>query len=504
MTKIARFFSWASVLLLLMLLVVGAVTGCRSLTDATSTTAARATTTSLSEAGLSDTELSGLGDEYLPQAGNTGYDVEHYDIALDCDPIEGSLSGMTTVEAEALVTLDEFHLDLVGLEVEDVRVDGVATTYQRVGQELIIECPRTVETGSRFTVEVVYQGSPRSLLTAEGYPVGWQHSGDTIFTLDEPEGAATWYPLNDHPSDKATYSFRLTVPVPYMAVANGVLTDTETAGEYSTYVWEMDQPMANYLAAVVIGDLVLEQTASPAGVPIRNYFAPEVARTASDTFRDLGEALDFFSGVFGPYPFEVYGVVVPDADTSGSAMENQTLTLYGIDTVQEEMAGESAGDWYMSHELAHEWFGNSVTPASWQDIWLNEGFATYSSWLWLEHEFGADGMEAGIEYALRALSSEEPVLLGDPGIDALFSAVVYERGALVLHALRQTIGDDLFFSILRDWAADHAYQNVSTEDFIRLVEEAASEVDGFDARMFFDAWLYEEELPEWPEATVAD
>ena len=164
---------------------------------------------------------SGLGDDYFPLAGNQGYDVQHYDITLDIDPTVGDLSGTTVVEVKALADLDEFDLDLMGLEVQGVQVDGVAADYQRIDQELIIDPPKTVSAGSIVSVAVTYSGTPQALTSADGYPEGWQHSGDTIFTLDEPEGAATWYPLNDHPSDKATYSFYLTVPEPYVAVANG-------------------------------------------------------------------------------------------------------------------------------------------------------------------------------------------------------------------------------------------------------------------------------------------
>jgi len=447
--------------------------------------------------GAARSELDGVGDEYLPQAGNPGYDVLHYDIDLACDPADGSLAGVVVVEAESLTSLDEFHLDLVGLEVDAVLVDGVAATYKREGQELIVGCPETVDTGEAFSVEVTYAGIPQPMRSAEGYPVGWQHSGDTIFTLDEPEGAASWYPLNDHPSDKATYSFRLTVPKPYTAVANGTLTGTEEGDGHTTFIWEMGQPMANYLSSVVIGELVEERTVSPGGVPIRDFFATDIASEARATFASTGEAIDYFVELFGPYPFDVYGVVVPDANTSGSAMENQTAALFGSDTVRLQMADEISAAWYLSHELAHIWFGDSVTLERWQDVWLNEGFATYSSWLWLEHEFGPRGMEAGIDYALGSLETADDAVLGDPGVDQLFSPVVYERGGLTLHALRLAIGDERFFTILRRWASEHEYGNVTTEDFIGLVEEVAGDLEGFDARGFFDDWLYAEDLPDW-------
>ena len=447
--------------------------------------------------------LDGLGDEYFPQAGNAGYDVLHYSITLDCDPKSGGLSGTTTIEAKALADLDEFHLDLMGLEVDHVHVDGVPADYRRTGQELVIDCPEMLKVASVFSVAVTYSGTPESMVSPWGYVEGWQHSGDTIITLDEPIGAATWYPLNDHPSDKATYSFRLTAPRPYVAVANGVLTGTEEHGQGQTFVWEMRQPMANYLASVVVGELVLQQTASPAGVPIRNYFSPELAEAARSAFASTGEVLDYFAEVFGQYPFEVYGVVVPDASTDGGAMENQTMSLFGSDTLQESMTRKYAGDMFVSHELAHQWFGNSVTLGAWRDIWLNEGFATYASWLWFEHELGESGMDMWVGTALRYLSPDDEQVLGDPGAEELFSGFVYQRGALTLHALRLGLGDDLFFAILRDWVTEYAHSSVTTEDFIGLVERSTAETAGFDARAFFDDWLYGRALPKLPAAAPA-
>ncbi len=456
------------------------------------------------EQGPVDAELaklgpqSGLGDEYFPLAGNQGYDVQHYDITLDIDPTVGDLSGTTVVEIKALEDLDEFDLDLIGLEVQGVQVDGVAVDYQRIDQELIVDPPKTVSAGSTFSVAVTYSGTPQALTSADGYPEGWQHSGDTIFTLDEPEGAATWYPLNDHPSDKATYSFQLTVPEPYVAVANGSLVDTQERGGRRTYVWEMEQPMANYLASVVAGDLVLEQSTSPGGVPVRDYFARDVAEVAHTAFASTGRAIDYFVGLFGPYPFEVYGVVVPDASTEGAAMENQTASLFGRDVVEERMLRKYNREMYVSHELAHQWFGDSVTMAEWKDIWLNEGFATYASWLWLEKEYGSRAMQVCVQSAYAAVASKEVTFLGDPGVGELFGRVVYERGGLTLYALRDAVGDEVFFGILRDWASQHSYGVVTTEDFIALVKQKTVGLADFDAEAFFDAWLYQKALPEVP------
>jgi aminopeptidase N len=274
------------------------------------------------------------------------------------------------------------------------------------------------------------------------------------------------------------------------------LADTEEKGGRLTYTWEMAQPMANYLAAVGMGDFVLEQTASPGGVTIRDYYARDLAEEARSAFASTGRALDYFVGLFGPYPFDSYGVFVPDVLTDGSAMENQTMSLFGRDTVEESMASDFGRELFLSHELAHQWFGNSVTLAQWKDVWLNEGFAMYASWMWLEHEYGADALQRCVDNAYHVLSSEDGTLLGDPGKYDLFGRVVYERGGLTLHALRGALGDDLFVEVLRTWAAQNAYSCVTTRDFIDLVKAKTIGLSGFDAEAFFDIWLYQEELPD--------
>ncbi len=439
----------------------------------------------------------GIGDPYFPSAGNGGYDALKYEIVLSIDPRSNGLRGSTTVDAEAVQDLDSFNLDFLGLEVESVFVDGVPADFEREGQELTVLCPEQLETGKRFAVQVSYSGIPVSLEDSGSFSVGWQHTGGTIYTLDEPQGAATWFPVNDHPSDKAAYGFRLTVPRPYVAAANGVLVGTEAGERDQTFVWEMEEPMASYLATVAVGEYELEESTAPNGVAIRNYFAPAVAEEAGKAFARTGEILAFYADLFGPYPFDVYGVVVPDVDT-GAAMENQTLSLFGRDVLSKRLSDPVVGDIYVSHELAHQWFGNSVTITRWKDIWLNEGFATYANWLWLEHDRGREALDQQVRQSLGMLLSDGRPPPGDPGPDDLFSVSVYRRGALTLHALRQTVGDEIFFRILREWGTRYRYGNVWTEDLIALAEEEAQGSVEVDLAGLFETWLYSEELPEMP------
>jgi aminopeptidase N len=437
-------------------------------------------------------------DPYFPSAGNGGYDVQSYDITLDIDPVSGRIAGQDTVSAVALQGLSAFYLDFQGLDVSAVQVDGAAAAYARSGSELKVSCPTPVATGAAFTVAVAYSGVP-AMISAKQFDMGWQKVSDTIFTLDEPQGAATWFPVNDTPADKATYTFRLTVPAQYTAAANGVLTGTAAKGTTRTFTWKMDEPMASYLAAVSVGRFASETSASAGGVAIRNYFATDLASTAHGVFARTGEVIDYFATLFGPYPFPVYGVVVPDAD-SGAAMENQTLSLFGRDVVTKRMGDPIAGAVFLSHELAHQWFGDSVTIERWDDIWLNEGFATYASWLWLEHDQGPQALDDQVRLGLGQVTKSIEAAPGKPGADHMFGASVYYRGALTLHALRLTVGDESFFRILRAWADRHKYGNADTAEFIALTKEQAPQVAPNAIDALFQSWLYGDTLPALPVA----
>ncbi len=436
------------------------------------------------------------GDPYFPSMGNGGYDVETYEISLDIDPAGGHILGTEVVTAVALQDLAVFYLDLQGLTVEEVSIDGRSAGFQLQGAELEVTCPATISEGDRFAAEIRYNGVPRPVVT-KLYTMGWQGEGDTIFTLDEPQGAATWYAVNDTPADKATYVFNLTVPDGYTAAANGVLTGERSGDGERTFTWTMDQPMASYLAAVNVGEFFTETSTSAGGVTIRNYFATDLAADAHKAFARTGEVIDYFASLFGPYPFAVYGVVVPDAE-SGAAMENQTLSLFGRDVVEKRMMDPVMGGLFLSHELAHQWFGDSVTIERWDDIWLNEGFATYASWLWLEHDLGRSALEAQVKDSLTAVERSLEPPPGRPGPDHLFGTSVYLRGALTVHALRLTVGDESFFAILRAWAERHAYGNATTAGFIALVKETASHVPAAQIDSLFQAWLYDDALPALP------
>jgi aminopeptidase N len=431
----------------------------------------------------------GLGDPYYPQLGNGGYDAQHYTLDLSADMRSGAISGTVTLAARATTGLPVFNLDFQGLTVRAIAVDGQPATHHRAGRELTIAPAAPIRSGATFTTTVRYDGVPQTFVDpAIPIPQGWTRYEGGVYVFSEPSGAATWYPVNDHPRDKATYTFRITVAKPYVVAANGRLKQTRDNGDTRTYVWEAADPVASYLVIVNIAEFMEETGLGPGGLPIRNFFPPAVAANARQVFAPTSEMIDYFDDLFGPFPFEAYGVVVADRDL-GYAVETQTLSLFGRDIASAEPARVQT---IVAHELAHQWFGDSVSPANWQDIWLNEGFASYAEWLWIEHVAGARVRDDVIRGAYRDLAASAPPPPGAPPRDDLFNDGVYRRGGLTLHALRLRVGDDAFFNILRAYADRYRYGAASTADFIAVAEE----VGGQELDSLFDGWLYAKQMPE--------
>ena len=491
-----------------------ALAGCISLPAETTSTADPVTTAStvvVTEPtapfdGLAGAE--GYDDPYNPLAGNGGYDVVHYDLDLDLDVATGALLGVANIEAISLERLASFNLDLSGLDVSAVAVDGTAVDFSVDGGELTVVA--ALERGRAFRVTVGYGGTAGQVASGSvRYPNGWIRSSDGLFTVNQPDGAATWYPVNNHPSDKATYTISVTVDDPYVAVSNGLLEQKRSDGESTTFVYSSDDPMASYLTVVAIGRFEEEPEAGPQGLPIRNYFSEGISVVERGYFARQADIIEFFSGLFGPYPFDSYGSVVVDADL-GAALETQTMSTFGRGIL-------TLGEAVVAHELAHQWFGDSVTPEEWKDIWLNEGFATYAEWLWSAHVGGPQVLEDRITNAYKTMSGlnlvaggVDPELAatraalqypppGTPPLNDLFNPSVYQRGALTLHALRLRIGDAAFFELLRSYTSAYRHQNASTEDFTALAEE----IGGQDLDDLFEKWLFDTAIPPIPELDLA-
>jgi len=431
----------------------------------------------------------GIGDSYFPQLGNGGYDVLHYTLELFIDPISNTLSGNCTMEAQATQSLSAFNLDFSGLTIEQVTVNERKAKYLRDERELTVTPARPIHDGDVFTVTIAYSGTPESSPSVgTWWSSGWYHNNDNeVYVSSEVSGSANWYPVNDHPLDKASYSFHITVPKPYVVAANGLLQEEVDNGDTMTYIWEAAEPMASYVATVNIDKYVIETMQGPDGILIRNYLPPDFPAIAKAGINQTADMLAFFSERFGPYPFEVYGIVIFDIPDDGVvAMETQTLSQHGENEF-------SLSEYVIAHELAHQWFGDSVSLESWQDIWLKEGAATYAGWLWLEKkESGTLDAKVRRVYPFETFSPNPP---GNPSPTNLYTNIVFDRGALTFHALRLRVGDETFFQILRTYTERFRYGNASTADFIAVAEE----VSGQELGEFFDAWLYNTRIPAIPE-----
>ena len=434
----------------------------------------------------------GMGDSLYPGFGNGGYDAVSYTLDINIHDVKTSdLSAITTIDAVATQDLSQFNLDFAGFEITSLTVNGEMAEFERKGQELTIIPAQMLANGEAFTTTVEYQGIPTPMTSKVlPFPTGWIVYENGIFVLSEPDGSASFFPVNDHPLDKATYTIIVTVPKPYEVAANGVLGETKDNGETTTYSFTVRDPMASYLTTININDFNVETMESKSGVLIRNYYSASLPDDMRKSFARQGEMIDYFSEIFGEYPFEVYGAMVIDTEL-GSALENQTMSIFGTDMVDvEDIAGTELT---VAHELAHQWFGDSVSVADWGDIWLNEGFASYAEGLWIEHADGSDTLNEWITSVYNEVKDNPQYYPppGHPAANNLFNGGVYYRGGLTLHALRLKVGDEVFFKILRTYAERYKFGNATTADFIQV----ANEVSGEDLDDLFNAWLYDEKLP---------
>ncbi|MEU0119262.1 M1 family metallopeptidase [Streptomyces bobili] len=428
----------------------------------------------------------GVGDPYFPLAGNGGYHVDHYGLTLRYDPATRHLDGKAVLTARATQALTRFDLDLNGLKVTALTVDHVKAGHRRDGQELVVTPHRALRKGERFRVSVTYSGTPGPVTDPDGSLDGWIPTDDGAFVAGEPQGAMTWFPANNHPTDKSSYDFAITVPKGRTAVANGVLLGKRTAHGRTTYRWRQAEPMAAYLATATVGTFQVRQYTTRDGIKVYDAVDPREAAAAKPVLAKLPAVLEWGSGLFGPYPYRAAGSVVDHAPNVGYALETQTRPVY-------DRAPDLST---LVHESAHQWFGDSVSLTSWKDIWLNEGFATYAEWLYAE-QHGGDSAQAAFDalYARPAVDGLWAFPPGDPGSGAgIFGTPVYARGAMALHVLRTTVGDRAFFHVLRAWVAAHHDGNGTTAQFERLAEK----VSGKDLGSLFTTWLYAQGKPNRP------
>ncbi|PHQ49703.1 metallopeptidase [Streptomyces cinnamoneus] len=439
-------------------------------------------------AALPEAGLPGVGDSYFPGLGNGGFDVRHYDLDVRYAPDSGRLDGRTTITARATRPLSSFDLDLQRLDVASVEVNGIPAGFRRDGDELRVHPVIPLPKGRTFTTTVTYGGVPEPL----GGPVvfgsryGWMKTKDGAFVACEPNAASTWFPSSDHPSDKATFDIRIRAPKGLTAISNGRLLATSAHGATTVTHWRENKPMAPYLATATIGKFDVKRGTTPGGTPLYVATDPTLAAGKLDMYALTAEATDHWSRVFGPYPFEETGAIIDDVPQADFSLEAQTKPLFSA--VRDEST--------VVHELAHQWFGDSVSVERWKDIWLNEGFATYAEWLWDEHKGRKSAHQSFLE-AYDLHHADDPfwkVVVADPQRETMLSRAVYYRGAMTLQMLRERIGDRAFFRLLPRWTKLHRHGNARTAQFTALAE-AVSHKDLGD---LFTTWLHTPGKPALP------
>ncbi|MFJ9640249.1 M1 family metallopeptidase [Streptomyces sp. NPDC101178] len=448
-------------------------------------------------AALPAPEPLGIGDRLFPELGNPGYDVLAYDIAFT---YHGSntkpLDAVTEIRARTTAPLDRVNLDFARGTVRGVEVNGQTADFGSKNEDLVIQAPRRLPAGVPLNITVRHTSDPAGT-SGNG---GWIRTADGLAMANQADAAHRVFPSNDHPSDKAHFTFRITAPKDLTAVANGLPAGHTRNGATTTWTYRTEHPMATELAQVSIGRSHVHHHTGPHGLPLRDVVPAADRERMEPWLKKTPAQLEWMERRVGRYPFESYGVLVADSRI-GFALETQTLSLFGKSFFTEPAYPEWYVDSVMVHELAHQWFGNSVSPATWSDLWLNEGHATWYEALHAE-ENGGWTLERRMREAYK-LSDGWRADGGPPAHPdgpaegeklSLFRPVVYDGSALVLYALRQEIGTAAFDRLERAWVRIHRDGTATTADFTRL----ASGIAARDLTAFFESWLYGKKTPPMP------
>lgn len=425
-------------------------------------------------------------DPYLPHNGNHGYKVSRYDLDLGYRVNSNRLAAKATITAVTTEERPRFAFDLAqNLKVGKVFVNGSRNVkWAHRGNKLVLTPGDRIPSGGSFVVTVQYSGTPQPIRSMWG-EVGWEELTEGALVASQPNGASSWFPCDDHPKSKAGYRISITTDSPYHAIANGTLLRKQTRSSQTTWVYEQTEPTSTYLATIQIGRYEHRSIGS-AAVPIHTLHPPQLRSAFDIDFEQQAEMMNLFVDLFGPYPFPHYSVVVT-ADDLEIPIEAQGLSVFGAN----HCTGRRASERLVAHELAHQWFGNSLTLGWWRDIWLHEGFACYAEWLWSEHS-GAESAGQLARQAHHGLERKpQDLIVADPGPQAMFDDRIYKRGALTLHALRGALGDETFFALLRAWATDHRHSTVTSEQFT----DFAGRYTDNSLRSLWDRWLGEKALP---------
>lgn len=423
-------------------------------------------------------------DPYIPERGDGGYDVLHYDLDLKYSISSNRLDGRARITIRPTEPLRRVGLDLSGLRVTKATVGGRPARWQQRRDKLRIEPASALATGLAVDIDIRYDGNPAPTPSVWG-PVGWEELTDGVLVAAQPSGASTWFPCNDLARLKATFRVRVTTSSTYRVLVSGTLRSQRSSGSTTTWDYEQVEPTSTYLMAVNIGRY--DEFAVDGSFPQITAAVEPANRVAFGVaFAGLRDMMSLFVDRFGPYPFAAPFTIVLCPEPLEMPIEAQGQAMFGTNHLSPQHHR------LIPHELAHQWFGNSLTAATWRDIWLHEGFACYAEWIWSEASGGPPTAELARTHHGRLAKLPEDLIVGDPGPADMFDDRVYKRGALTLHAVREVLGDDAFFDLLRRWTATYRHRVVCSRDFETMAAAAA----GRPLDTLFDAWLRRAELPE--------
>jgi aminopeptidase N len=439
----------------------------------------------------------GVGDTLFPGLGNGGYDAESYDVRFDYHPTATTMPSSVTMRARATQALSRFNLDSVGQTISAVNVNGTPARFSSSGEELVITPAAPVGKGQVFTTTVRFTADRSKEPLSAAIPIpewhNWIKTPDGFAMLGQPDRAHLFFPCNDHPSDKARFTFRVSVPDGLTAVANGALAERRSAAGRTTFVYRGARPMATHVTQVAVGKFTVVEGKSPGGVPLRSVVPTDKVDQVRPALDRVGGQVDFMARTLGrPYPFESYGILGVDSVYNGVALEAQTLSTYSIAGLIESGTGPSGIE---LHELAHQYFGNAVSVARWQDMWLSEGHASYYDRFDMRPGHEGPGSEETMRQ-VYARAAEERESFGPPGAPKAHNVLMGTNslGALTLYALYQQLGPTTFHAVEQAFLDRYRDRSATTQDYIDTVND----VSGQDLTGMLNAWLYGPTTPPMP------
>ncbi|MDO5670819.1 MAG: M1 family metallopeptidase [Corynebacterium sp.] len=451
---------------------------------------------------LRSTPVPGTRDTYTGVDFNLGFHVRSYHLDLNYRVGPNRLDGTATLHLDNWQDLTSMSLDLApSMRVTRISAQGTAgqsirvARFRQAGGKLRITFAAPVPVDSEFSLIIRYGGTPRPIRTPWG-TLGWEELSNGALVASQPNGAPSWFPCDDTPDEKARYEIIVTTDNPYVVAVNGTLLSKRSAGSRTTWHYQVGNPMATYLATIQIGEYIpLTLSAEGAAVPVRAWVPAKLREFAREEFADQARMLELYTELFGPYPFNSYSVVVTE-DVLEIPLEAQGLSIFGANHIR----GDHRWERLIAHELSHQWFGNSLGLAQWNDIWLNEGFACYAEWLWFEHSVDRPASDSARTFHAQLRGLPQDILLSDPGPRDMFDDRVYKRGALTVHAIRILLGDAPFFRMLRRYVAAGRHSVVEPVDLKRevLAEAEVVGVPAADVEKLWNEWLHQLPLPEFP------